>query len=159
MSQFIPKYKQVLFNAEALSTEVPPAAFTQTPSPTRALLWVTVQFWELHQLIILKRVVMAGLLPHPRCVDHQGLLCNGQFEGIKKWREPECLLLLLSLSFFFLINSMVLSLAEWEKKWNNGLKYGICTPVQIKSNFICTVPIHNKVVSWNNIWIISLSCL
>lgn len=72
----IPKDKQVLFHSEALGAEVPPAAFTQATRPTWFFLWVTVQLWELHQFIVFKGVVMTGLLPDPRGVDHQRLLQN-----------------------------------------------------------------------------------
>ncbi len=74
LSQVVPEDKEVLFDPEALSTEVPPAAFAQAPSPTWPLLWVAVQLWELHQLVILEGVVVTRLFPHPRRVDHQGLL-------------------------------------------------------------------------------------
>lgn len=72
--QVIPEDKQVLLNPEALSTEVPPTAFTQAASPTRPLLRVAVELWELHQLVVLKGVVVTRLFPDSRCVDHQGLL-------------------------------------------------------------------------------------
>lgn len=73
-SQVVPEDKQVLFDPEALGTEVPPAALAQAASPARPLLRVTVQLRELHQLVVLERVVVTGLFPHPRRVDHQGLL-------------------------------------------------------------------------------------
>lgn len=72
----VPEDKQILFNTEALSAEVPPGPFAQATRAARPLLRVAVQLRELHQLVVLEGVVVTCLFPHTRRVDHQRLLCE-----------------------------------------------------------------------------------
>lgn len=78
---FVPEDQEILLDPEAFCAEVPPGAFAKATGPARPLLRVAVQLGKLHQLVVLEGVVVAGLFPDARRVDHQGLL-DGQ-------REPE----------------------------------------------------------------------
>ena len=83
----LPEDEQILLDPEALGAEVAPRSFAQPARATGPFLRVAVQLRELHQLVVLKRVVVAGLLPHPRGVDDQGLLGEGEREeGVGKLR-------------------------------------------------------------------------
>lgn len=70
----VPKDEQVLLRPEAFRSQEAAAALRQAATPTRPLLRVAVQLRELHQLIVLKGVVVARLLSHPRRVNDQRLL-------------------------------------------------------------------------------------
>lgn len=84
----IPKDEQVLFHPEAFGPQESAAAFRQAATSTRPLFRVAVQFRKLHQLVVLKGVVVARLLPHPRRVNDQRLL--RVLEGRSFSRENKC---------------------------------------------------------------------
>lgn len=73
-----PKNKKVFLHSEALCSEVASVAITETSCATGSFLWVAVQFRELHQFIVLKRIIVTRLLPYARRVDHQTLLAEAK---------------------------------------------------------------------------------
>lgn len=73
-SRHPPEDEQVLLHPEALGPEVAPGFVIEAPGPCGPLVRVAVQLGKLHELVLLERVVVFGLLPHARAVEHQALL-------------------------------------------------------------------------------------